>query len=199
MWNRGCSIHSRMRAMILGLIVAVTAHSSMGAVESHPYRRQYVRDTFGKRALAGVGARAGIRQALNSPKQWGRGAPGFGKRLASGMAGHVVKNSIQFPIAALRHEDLHYHRSLERGVLPRLRHALVSTVVTQKTTTGKKTVAAGRLSGAMGSGLISRAWQPAVARTVSGGLAAGGIALGADAASNVAREFWPHPRARDRR
>ena len=168
---------------------------------AHPYRRQYVKDTFGKVPLAGVGARAAINHARNSPKQWGGGPAGFGKRLASGMGTHVVKNTIQFGVAAARHEDLQYHRSNEKKFGPRMRHALVSTVVTRKTTTGKKTVAAGRISGALGTGLISRAWQPAAMRTVGGGLATGGITLGASAGANVAREFWPRKKraARARR
>jgi hypothetical protein len=132
-----------------------------------------------------------VNQARNSPRQWGRSGAGFGKRLASGMGTHIVNNSIKYGVAGIRHEDLHYHRSNEKGFGPRMRHALVSTVVTNKTTNGKKTVAAGRISGAMGSGLISRTWQPAVARTVGGGLATGGITLGASAGANVAREFWP--------
>src|SRR5204863_7708930 len=136
---------------------------------------------------AGVGARAGVNQLRKSPKQWGGGPAGFGKRMASGMGTHVVKNSIQYGVAAARHEDLHYYRSNRKGVGPRLRHALVSTVVTRKTTNGKKTVAAARISGAMGSGVISTAWAPAAA----GGVATGGISLGATAGANVAREFWP--------
>ena len=158
---------------------------------AHPYRKQYVKETFGKGALAGVGVRAGINQARNSPRQWGSGPGGLGKRLASGMATHVVNNTIKFGVAAARHEDLHYCRSQDKRFGPRLRHALVSTVVTRKTTSGRKTVAAGRISGAMGSGLISRAWQPVAMRTVGGGLASGGVTLGASAGANVAREFWP--------
>src|SRR5262245_38448891 len=107
------------------------------------------------------------------------------------MATHIVGNTIQFSVAAVRHEDLHYYRSGERRFGPRMRHALVSTVVTRKTTTGKKTVAARRISGSFGSGLISRAWQPAATRTLGGGLATGGMSLGAAAGANVAREFWP--------
>ncbi len=75
--------------------------------------------------------------------------------------------------------------------------ALVGTVVTRKTNTGKRTVTSGRISGKVGAGLISRAWQPARQRTVSGRLATGGIMMGADATSNVVQEFWPeirHPR-----
>jgi hypothetical protein len=103
----------------------------------------------------------------------------------------VVKNSIQFGLAAARHEDLRYHRSEEQGFGPRLKHALVSTVITDRTTTGRRMVAAGRISGAVGSGLISRLWQPASLRTVAGGFATGGIMLGTDAGVNLAREFWP--------
>ena len=119
----------------------------------------------------------------------------LGSHVASGMGTHVIKNSIQYPVAALRHEDLRYHRSTSQGVAPRMKHALVSTVVTRKTTSGKKTVAAGRISGAMGSGVIASAWAPAAA----GGAATGGITLGAVAATNVAREFWPQKKNARRR
>lgn len=180
-----------MRTLItLACLVAGTLAAAVSTGQ-HPYRRQYVRQTFGKRAAVEAGAHAAVGEALNRPSQWGRGPAGFGKRLASGMATHVVKNSIQFAVAAARHEDLNYYRSTDTHFGPRLRHALVSTVVTRKTTTGRKTVAAGRISGAMGAGLISRAWQPAALRTVAGGVATGGIMLGADAGVNVAREFWP--------
>src|SRR5207248_1143111 len=80
---------------------------------THPYRQQYIQETFGKGAAARVGGVAVFRQAINSPSQWGRGAAGFGKRLASGAAAHVVKNSIQFTVGAIRHEDLVYHRSTD--------------------------------------------------------------------------------------
>ena len=199
--ERAARLHStwvmRTIAIIFGLFLI---SGSLGAVENHPYRRQYVRDTYGKRAVGRVGAHALIGEARNAPKEWGRGPAGFGKRLASGMATHVVKNSIEFPVAAKRHEDLQYHRSTDRRFGPRLRHALVSTVVTTNTRNGRRTPAAGRISGSMGAGLISRAWQPAAARTVAGGVATGGIMLGADAGANVAREFWPRkPHTRYRR
>ena len=176
--------------MILAALAA-GAEAPQTRRTAHPYRRQYLKETYGKGALAGVGARAGINQLRRSPKEWGGGAGGFGKRLASGMGTHVVNNTIKFGVAAARHEDLHYYRSNQKGFGPRMRHALISTVVTRKTTTGKRTVAGGRISGAIGSGLISRAWQPAATRTVGGGLASGGITLGASAGANVAREFWP--------
>ena len=186
-----------MRIVTLTLVTVITFGTALATVTSrpHPYRKQYVKETFGKKAYVGTAGRAAMGQALNHPHEWGRGPSGFGKRLASGFATHVVKNSIQYGVAGIRHEDLQYHRSDKRGFGPRLKHALVSTVVTRKTTTGRRTVASGKISGAMGSGLISRAWQPARFHTLSSGLATGGITLGAEAGANVAREFWPrkHP------
>jgi len=136
---------------------------------NHPVRKEYVKKTFGKRGILPVVGGAAISQRKGS----------FGQHLATGFEGHVVKNTVEYGVASIRHEDLHYHRSTKKGVGPRLRHALVSTVVTRKTTTGKKTAATGRISGAAAAG------------AVAGGAATGGISLGADAGLNVAREFWP--------
>lgn len=170
--------------------IAVEKHKS-----SHPYRHEYVKNTFGKGALGPVLGGAAVRQVRNSPHQWGRGAGGFGERVGSSFGTNVIKHTIEYPIAAVRHEDLHYHRSNERGFGRRLRHALVSTIVTRKTTTGKRTVASGRISGAVGAGMVSSAWQPA-GFSAAGGAASGGIALGATAGANVAREFWPRHKKR---
>jgi len=157
----------------------------------HPYKEAYKKETFSKKAAIMTGVRATVGEITGSPKGWGRGIDGFGKRLASGFATHVVKNTIEYPIAAARHEDLLYHPSNKQGFGPRLGYALTSTVITRKTTTGRKTVASGRISGAIGSGLISRAWQPAAARSIGAGFASAGISLGAQAGMNVAQEFWP--------
>ena len=157
----------------------------------HPYRHRYVKDTFGRSAAIQTGVDAGISHARNVPHEWGGGPAGFGKRLASGFGQHVVKNTIAYPIASFRHEELGYQRSGKKGFGPRMKYALMSTVITRKTTTGKRTPAVGRMSGAFGSGLISRAWQPARLHTVSSGLASGGVSLGADAGMHVAKEFWP--------
>jgi hypothetical protein len=161
---------------------------------AHPYRREYVKRTVGKKAMVSVVGGAAVRQLRNSPHEWGSGAAGFGKRVGSSFGTNLVKTSIELPIAAVRHEDLHYYRSDQKGFFPRLNHALISTVITRKTTTGKKTVASGRLSGAFGSGLVASAWQPA-GFSLAGGAATGGITMGAAAGVNVAREFWPRKHA----
>lgn len=142
-------------------------------------------------AVARASAGAGITQATNTPHEWGQGAAGFGKRLASAFGKHLVKVGIQYPVARLAHEELGYQRSDQTKFKLRLRHALIATVYTTKTTTGRKTISKSELAGAFGSGMISRLWQPASVRTVGYGFLSGGITLGVDAGSNVLREFWP--------
>jgi hypothetical protein len=182
----------RSKLIVIALLLAAAAQPAENG--RHPYRSRYVKDTFGKKAVVRTGASAGVQQLRNSPHEWGRGVQGFGKRVGSAFGQHVIKNSIQYPIAAIRHEELGYRPSGKKGFGPRLGYALTSTVITHKTTTGKKTVAAGRISGAMGSGFISRAWMPARLHTFSSGAASGGVMLGVDAGNNVVREFWPEIR-----
>ena len=165
---------------------------------AQPTAAEYAKKAVGPGAVLRAGVGAAVTQATNTPSEWGQGAEGFGKRLGSAFAKHIVKKAIQFPVARLRHEALGYERSNQTRFRPRLEHALLATVITRKTTTGKKTVAAGEISGAIGSGLISRLWQPASVRTLAAGFGSAGITLGVDAGTNVLREFWPeirHPHA----
>jgi len=156
-----------------------------------PAAGEYIRHTFSPWAFVRAAAGAAVNQVDNTPYEWGQGAEGFGKRFASALGKHLVKKAIQYPVARLMHEALGYQRSDQTEFKLRLRHALIATVYTTKTTTGKKTVATNEFAGAFGSGLISRLWQPASVRTVGYGFLSGGITLGVDAGSNVLREFWP--------
>ncbi|HEX6896677.1 MAG TPA: hypothetical protein VF146_15460 [Bryobacteraceae bacterium] len=161
-------------------------------------RKNFVRRTFSPMAAGKSAMGAGVTQATNTPSEWGQGAAGFAKRFGSAFGKHIVKNAIKYPAAKAFHEEFSYHRSDKTGFGPRLKYALTGTIITHKTTTGKRTLSKSELAGAFGSGLISRAWQPASTRTVGMGFASGGITLGVDAAGNVLREFWPeirHPHA----
>jgi hypothetical protein len=159
--------------------------------QAHPYRKHWKQSTFGKRALGGVAAGAGMGQLRGHPKNYGGGAAGFGKRLGAGMATHSVKTTVEHAVAAPLHEDLHYHRSNKSGFGPRMGHALKSTVITSSTKSGKHHPAVGRLSGHAAAGAVSQGVLHA-----GSGAATAGFGLGAEAGANVAREFWPRHKAR---
>jgi hypothetical protein len=177
-------------AILAGCLLAPLGQSV--ATPSRQQLREYRHSLYGPRAVGGSAAAATFGTLRNRPHEWGGGPAGFAKRFASHLGQHAVKETIQLGVATWHHEDLHYHRSNLHGTLPRMKYALVSTFIVPKTNRpGKETVALGRISGNLGAGLISRAWQPASTAGIGAGLASGGIGLGAEVGVNMAREFWP--------
>lgn len=178
--------------LLMGLGLFIPAQSAERAPHHTRSRARYYRHkTFGRGALAGAAAGAGIAHWRNSPHEWGHGFAGYGRRFGSGLAQHGVKNGIEFGVGALRHEEFGYTRSNRRGFGPRMKHVAAGTFLARRRNHRKRSVAAGRLSGAFGSGMVSRLWQPARLRTVGAGVQSGGISLGAGFAANTAREFGP--------
>ena len=185
-----------MRAVTLTIVIALIAQPAMLATDT-PERTpgQYAKHEAGPKAVVMAGAGAAVNQANHTPQEWGQGAAGFGKRFASAFGKHLVHKGIQYPVARMLHEELSYRPSGKHGFGPRTKYALMGVVVTHKTNGNHgRTVNAGEISGAVGSGLISRLWQPASVRTVSAGFSSAGITLGVDAGLNVVREFWPEIR-----
>ncbi len=191
-------LNSQMRTplAVVALLLPAMGLSAATQRQRHPYRQQWKQQTYGKRPVAGIAGRAGIGQITHHSARWGGGAAGLGKRVGSGLATNAVKTTVEHAVAAPLHENLHYRRSTKKGVAPRLKDALVSTVVTRNTRNGRKRPAAGRLSGHAAAGALSAAIVPAAS-----GASTAGIGLAADAGANVVREFAPrrHKRSRRRR
>jgi len=173
--------------VLLLLVLVISSAAAVTARQAQNYRRQVA----GGRGIAGSAASAGIGQLRNRPGEWGQGVAGFAKRFGSSLGTHVVKGTIQMGVAAVHHENLHYQPSDRHGFWPRTKYAVKSTFIVPRTNRPGKTVALGRVSGNLGAGLISRAWQPASTAGLGAGIATGGIGLGADVGANMAREFWP--------
>ncbi|HEY6342721.1 MAG TPA: hypothetical protein VIY49_14600 [Bryobacteraceae bacterium] len=205
-----CYVSSRLAAVATVSLIAASAllaqdpadqapSTSTNATENpNPSVGAYAKRTVGIRGVAMAAAGAGVTQGTNTPAEWGQGAAGFARRFASSFGKHIVSNVIRYPVSRMFHEEIMYHRSGEHGFFRRTRYALLSTVITHKTTTGDRTLFKGELAGAVGSGLISRLWQPASTRTIALGFSSAGTSLAVDAGIRVLREFWPdirHPNA----
>ena len=188
-----------MRRFVALLVIA----AGPCAIASNPKdsdAKTYVKRTYGPSAAARSTLAAGVAQAEDTPHEWGQGALGFGRRFASAFGTHILKKSIEYPVAKLHHEPFGYRPSTKNGVKPRLLYALTSVVITHKTTDGSRTVHSAEISGDLGAGLLSRLWQPASTRTLATGFGSAGTMLAADAGYNVLREFWPeirHPHSHE--
>ncbi len=186
------------------MVLIVTAGPANGVVRRRPGKRRttgmtvrerarfYRHHTFGRGALARSAAVAGYNQLRGSPREWGGGPLGYVKRFGSAVGQHAVRNGIAFGVGAWRHEDPHYYPSGRKGFWPRTKYAVKSTFVTRRYGHRRKGVAAGRLAGDVGGGIVSKMWQPHTAGLMASGLESGGIAVGADVGMNMAREFLPH-------
>jgi hypothetical protein len=93
--------------------------------------RNYVFDAFGPYPIAGAAFAAGIGQAYNTPPEWKQGAEGFGKRIGSAFGIAAVSTTTRYGLAQAFKEDTLY-RCECKGVFPRLRHAVVSTLTARR-------------------------------------------------------------------
>jgi hypothetical protein len=183
--NRVKCLVPKMAPVAVGMLLWCAAAPSATHSDSLGHR------LVNKQAVARTAAGATWGQLRNSPHEWGKGPLGFGKRLASGFGRHIINTTIQAGVGAIHHENLHYQRSNLHGTFPRLKYAVVSTFWVPRTNRNGHTVALARISGQMGAGLISRAWQPASTAGLGAGIASGGIGLAGDVGIHVAKEFWP--------
>jgi hypothetical protein len=90
--------------------------------------KNYAYDAFGPYTIVGAGFAAGIGQAGNAPPEWSQGVDGYGRRLGSNLGIAVAATSTRYALAEAFKEDTLYYRCECTGTLPRLRHAMFSTL-----------------------------------------------------------------------
>lgn len=94
--------------------------------------KNYVFDAFGPYPIAGAAFAAGINQFSNAPPEWNQGVEGFSKRFGSDFAIAAIGTTTRYGLAEAFKEDTLYYRCECRGVLPRLRHAVISTMTARR-------------------------------------------------------------------
>ena len=88
----------------------------------------YLFDAFGPYPMAGAAIAAGISQAYNTPPEWKQGVQGYSKRFGSDVGIAAISTTTRYGLAQAFKEDTLYYRCECKGVLPRLRHAVISTL-----------------------------------------------------------------------
>jgi hypothetical protein len=89
-------------------------------------------DAFGPYPIAGAAIVAGINQASNAPPEWNQGVEGYSKRFGSDFAIAAVSTTTRYALSEAFKEDALYYRCECRGALPRLSHALISTLTARR-------------------------------------------------------------------
>jgi hypothetical protein len=89
----------------------------------------YVFDAFGPYPIAGAAVAAGIDQFGNAPPEWNQGLKGYGRRFGSDFGIVAAGTTTRYALAEVLKEDTLYYRCECTGVFPRMRHAVVSTLI----------------------------------------------------------------------
>ena len=94
--------------------------------------RNYVFDAFGPYPIAGAAFAAGLGQAYDTPPEWKQGAAGYGKRFRSNFGIAAISTTTRYGLAQTFKEDTLYYRCECKGLFPRLRHAVISTLTARR-------------------------------------------------------------------
>jgi hypothetical protein len=151
---------------------------------------EYIRGLVGPSAFVFSAAQAGLGQARDRPHEWGQGAEGFGLRMGSAYAAHVVGTTVTDGLAWALKEDNRYFASGEKSFGRRLWYALTSTLLARRND-GSQTFSFSGVGGTAGGAFISRAWQPRSTTSAGDGAVAFGLGMAFRAGTNVFHEFAP--------
>jgi hypothetical protein len=147
--------------------------------------------TVGPESLFIIGPlAAGWNTAFNTPEEWGRGWSGFGKRYAQREADVAISNTIEAGLGALWGEEPRYIPSARKGIWPRARYALKTSVLAQGRD-GRLRPAWARYAGNTLNNVIENSWLPPSQTTATQTALRSGMGIVTRMGGNLWDEFWP--------
>jgi hypothetical protein len=100
--------------------------------------RNYVSDAVGPYPIVIAGFVSGVNQLTNSPPEWHQGAEGYGKRFGSNFGIAITSTTARYALSEALKEDELYYPCECKGVIPRLRHAALSTLTARRGNDGHR-------------------------------------------------------------
>jgi len=131
-----------------------------------------------------------LDQDNGTPRQWGGGFPGFGRRLASRAGNAVLQGTFQAPFAAILHEDVRYIPTTQHSFQRRALHAILYSFLTYSDK-GHPTLNIANLGAFYASTAVTTAWLPGVRNAARYTLSNGSEQIALSFPLNVVQEFWP--------
>jgi hypothetical protein len=147
--------------------------------------------TIGLKSLTIVGPlAAGWQTAWNTPEEWGRSWSGVAKRYAEREVDVAISNSLEGGLGAIWGEDPRYIRSARKGLWPRVRYALKTSVLAPGRN-GRLRPAWARYAGNTVNNVIENAWLPPSQTTATMTAVRSGLGIATRMGGNLFEEFWP--------
>jgi hypothetical protein len=155
----------------------------------------YVFDAFGPYPIAGAAIAAGVNQWTNAVPEWNQGIKGYSRRFGSDFGIATVSTTTRYGLAQAFRQDTLYYRCECNGVLPRLRHAAISTLTGRQGEDGHRVFSVpALLAPYAGSMTAVYGWYPN-RYGVKDGFRMGNYSLLLELGGNIGLEFFysgPH-------
>jgi hypothetical protein len=146
---------------------------------------------FSPYTFAFVAAEAGVNQARNSPREFGQGAEGYGKRYGAGFAdGLTASIFVTGLYPSLFRQDPRYYRLGDGGFSHRMGYA-VSRVLVTRQDSGRKAFNFSEVLGSFSSSALAMTYYPKSQREFSDVAQRAGIQFAFDAGFNALKEIYP--------
>jgi len=170
-----------------------TLHIEPGITYHRPTEKtklqNYLFDAFGPYPIAAAAIAGGIEQAYGTPREWGGGAQGYGKRVGSIFGIALASTTSRYTLAEILREDTLYYRCECKGAFPRLKHAVISTFTARRGDDGHRVFSIPSLvSPYVGTMTAALGWYPGRYKPMDG-FRMGNYNLLGYMAGNVAIEF----------
>jgi hypothetical protein len=134
-----------------------------------------------------------LDQANGTPRQWGGGFAGFGRRLASRAGNAVLQGTFQAPLAAILREDVRYIPTSQRSIPRRALHAVLYSFLTYDDK-GHPTLNIANLAAFYASTAVTTTWLPGIGNPARYTFTNASQQIALSFPLNVVQEFWPEIR-----
>lgn len=148
-------------------------------------------DSFDYSSIFIPAALAGISMARNATPEFGQGAAGYGQYFWHAALDQTIENyMVEFVFPVITHQDNRYYTLGRGGFFKRTGYALSRAVITRNDA-GNETFNTSEVVGAGAAAGLSNLYYPASQRGIGNTANQWAVDIGIDAASFVAKEFWP--------
>lgn len=137
------------------------ARSSYVRPDFHQRFRDDLQGTFGLARTSTIVFGAAISHADSVPPEWGQGWGAYGERLASHFGSSVVEGTTNFALGEALRLDTKYYPCTCKGIWPRIRHALISSVTARAGGDGHRVFSPPAIASPYAGAFATLAWYPA--------------------------------------
>lgn len=127
----------------------------------HQRLHNYEESTFGLPQMTTVVFGAAISQADSVPPDWGQGWGPYGERFASHFGSSLTEGTTNLVLAETLRLDTKYYPCTCKGVWPRIRHALISSVTARAGEDGHRVFSIPAVASPYAGAFATLAWYPA--------------------------------------